>query len=54
MGGEALSTQVAREVWESFGRGVEICNEYGPTEATVGCMIYRFDGEEEGSWSLCR
>ncbi|MFL6282408.1 MAG: non-ribosomal peptide synthetase, partial [Pyrinomonadaceae bacterium] len=47
VGGEALTTKLAREVYESFGRGVEIYNEYGPTEATVGCMIYRFDAENE-------
>ncbi|HEX7312963.1 MAG TPA: amino acid adenylation domain-containing protein [Pyrinomonadaceae bacterium] len=43
VGGEALETALAREVFESFGGGVEIYNEYGPTEATVGCMLYRFD-----------
>jgi acyl-CoA synthetase (AMP-forming)/AMP-acid ligase II len=42
VGGEALPAQLASEVYESFG-GVEIYNEYGPTEATVGCMIYKYD-----------
>jgi amino acid adenylation domain-containing protein len=42
VGGEALDTALARQVYESFG-GVEIYNEYGPTEATVGCMIHRYD-----------
>jgi len=42
VGGEALRTELACEVYQSFG-GVEIYNEYGPTEATVGCMIYKFD-----------
>jgi amino acid adenylation domain-containing protein len=45
VGGEALETKLARRVYESFGRKVEIFNEYGPTEATVGCMIARFDAE---------
>ncbi len=43
LGGEALGTQLARQVAESFGGDVEIFNEYGPTEATVGCMIYKYD-----------
>ena len=43
VGGEPLETKLAREVHESFGGEVEIFNEYGPTEATVGCMIHRFD-----------
>ncbi len=45
VGGEALESQLAREVYESFGGEVEIDNEYGPTEATVGCMHYRWAGE---------
>jgi amino acid adenylation domain-containing protein len=47
VGGEALETELARAVFESFGREVEIYNEYGPTEATVGCMLYRFAAERE-------
>jgi amino acid adenylation domain-containing protein len=43
VGGEALGTELTRQVVESFGGGVEVFNEYGPTEATVGCMIYQFD-----------
>jgi amino acid adenylation domain-containing protein len=47
VGGEALSAKLARQLHESFGGRVEIFNEYGPTEATVGCMIYRFDAERD-------
>ena len=43
VGGESLGTELAREVNESFNGNVEIFNEYGPTEATVGCMLYRYD-----------
>jgi amino acid adenylation domain-containing protein len=43
LGGEALGTQLSRQVDESFGGDVEIFNEYGPTEATVGCMIYKYN-----------
>jgi len=43
VGGENFETDLARRIHESFGEQVAIFNEYGPTEATVGCMIYRFD-----------
>ncbi|HEX7332371.1 MAG TPA: amino acid adenylation domain-containing protein [Pyrinomonadaceae bacterium] len=43
VGGESLATELAAQVLASFGGNVEIFNEYGPTEATVGCMIYRYD-----------
>ena len=47
VGGEAFETKLARQVYDSFGGKVEIFNEYGPTEATVGCMIYEFDPEKD-------
>ena len=47
VGGESLSTELAAQIDESFGGHVEILNEYGPTEATVGCMIYRYDRERD-------
>src|SRR5262249_24167933 len=43
VGGEALETKLARDVYDSFGGKVEIFNEYGPTETTVGCMIHLFN-----------
>ncbi len=43
LGGEDLKTAVARAAWLASGGTLEIINEYGPTEATVGCMIHRFD-----------
>jgi amino acid adenylation domain-containing protein len=43
VGGESLATELAAQVHHSFGGNVEILNEYGPTEATVGCMTYRYD-----------
>lgn len=46
VGGENLETQLAKEVYDKLGSAVEIYNEYGPTEATVGCMIYLFDPKE--------
>lgn len=43
VGGEAFETDLALKVWNSFGGEVEIYNEYGPTEATVGCMVHLFN-----------
>jgi amino acid adenylation domain-containing protein len=43
VGGEQLQTQLALDIYEKFNGQVEIYNEYGPTEATVGCMIYQFN-----------
>ncbi len=47
VGGESLSTELAAQVHQSFGGHVEILNEYGPTEATVGCMLYRYDPQRD-------
>ncbi|MEE8522817.1 MAG: amino acid adenylation domain-containing protein, partial [Thermoanaerobaculia bacterium] len=44
VGGEAFSTALARRLQRALlSQTVEIYNEYGPTEATVACMIHRFD-----------
>lgn len=47
VGGEHFETELATAVLRSFGGNVEIINEYGPTEATVGCMIHRFDRSQD-------
>jgi len=47
VGGEAFRAELAREARGLFNDEVEIFNEYGPTEATVGCMIYRFNAEKD-------
>ncbi|MEM7125428.1 MAG: amino acid adenylation domain-containing protein [Chloroflexota bacterium] len=43
VGGEDFKTHLALQTLQLFGGDLEIYNEYGPTEATVGCMIHRFD-----------
>lgn len=47
IGGEALTSRLAAEIHELFDGAVELFNEYGPTEATIGCMIHRYDGEKD-------
>ncbi len=43
VGGEALKTSLAKRISDLFPSRVTIYNEYGPTEATVGCMIYKYN-----------
>ncbi|WP_326983236.1 amino acid adenylation domain-containing protein [Chryseobacterium sp. MYb264] len=43
VGGEDLSAKLCHKITALFGGNIKIYNEYGPTEATVGCMIYEFD-----------
>ncbi|MCU0286404.1 MAG: amino acid adenylation domain-containing protein, partial [Acidobacteria bacterium] len=45
VGGESLETKLAENITGKFNKSLEIYNEYGPTEATVGCMIYRFSND---------
>jgi surfactin family lipopeptide synthetase A len=49
VGGEQLESRLANDMYQKFQSNVEIFNEYGPTEATVGCMIYKFSPEEPQS-----
>ena len=43
VGGEDFRTSLAAKIYQQFDGKIEIYNEYGPTEAVVGCMIHRFD-----------
>jgi len=52
VGGEDFKTALAREITHNFGRRVDIFNEYGPTEATVGCMIHRYDVDKDLALSV--
>ncbi|TDC39168.1 amino acid adenylation domain-containing protein [Micromonospora sp. 15K316] len=49
VGGEQLSAAVAARAQRLFGPGCDIVNEYGPTEATIGCIVGSFDAERDGS-----
>lgn len=52
VGGEDLKVSLAKEICNSFGKNIEICNEYGLTEAVVGCMIYKYDEENDKGVSV--
>lgn len=48
VGGENFETDLAKKTSELFEGRAEIINEYGPTEAAVGCMISYFDSDYTG------
>ncbi|MDJ0579751.1 non-ribosomal peptide synthetase [Crocosphaera sp.] len=52
LGGEDLKTSLARKITEAFDNNIDIYNEYGPSEATVGCMIYKFDYQQDQGVSV--
>ena len=52
VGGEDFKCALARDLTRNFGYPVEIYNEYGPTEATVGCMIHRYHIENDFGLSV--
>ena len=43
VGGEDLRVQLAKSTASNFPRDLKIYNEYGPTEATVGCIVSEFN-----------
>ncbi len=43
VGGEAFRRPLAERLADACAPGLRIFNEYGPTEAVVGCMIHRWD-----------
>jgi amino acid adenylation domain-containing protein len=49
VGGEQLKGPVAARAQRMFGPDCRIVNEYGPTEATIGCVVHVFDPERDGS-----
>jgi len=52
VGGEDFKRTLAEEITDLFGGSIEIYNEYGPTEATVGCMIHLFDPSTDSAPSV--
>ena len=43
VGGEDFKSSLASFIQSSIGNDLSIFNEYGPTEATVGCIVGRYD-----------
>ncbi len=51
LGGENLNTELAKRVVLA-NSNIEVLNEYGPTEATVGCMIHKYDSNMDRDKSV--
>lgn len=49
IGGENLPSELCKALSNHFGNDILIYNEYGPTEATVGCMIYDYNSQVDQS-----
>ncbi|HEU0299643.1 MAG TPA: amino acid adenylation domain-containing protein, partial [Longimicrobium sp.] len=47
VGGEDLKSSLAQAIHAASAGRIEIENEYGPTEATVGCVVRRYDAEAD-------
>lgn len=52
VGGEDFKVDLAKRTYNNFRKNVEIFNEYGPTETVVGCMIHKYDIEDDKSISV--
>ena len=52
VGGELLTTELAKEIHTIYEGAVEIYNEYGPTEATIGCMVHRYQHDKDNSLAV--
>nr|WP_278046118.1 non-ribosomal peptide synthetase [Clostridium beijerinckii] len=42
VGGEEFPEETAKYVSELFDNNIEIINEYGPTETTIGCVVHKY------------
>lgn len=43
VGGEALDSQLAGDIMDFFEGKIQLFNEYGPTETTIGCVVHEYN-----------
>ncbi len=51
IGGDILSIEICKQISNLFANNIHIYNEYGPTEATVGCMIYEYSNTDQNNYA---
>ncbi|WP_066501828.1 non-ribosomal peptide synthetase [Abyssisolibacter fermentans] len=52
IGGEYLTNRLAKKINNKFDSEIEIYNEYGPTEVTVGCIVYKYSENNQNGISV--
>ncbi|MBL4709767.1 MAG: amino acid adenylation domain-containing protein [Flavobacteriales bacterium] len=52
VGGEDFKLELGKSIQSKFGENLAIYNEYGPTEATVGCVVHQFDIKKDYTSSV--
>ncbi len=52
VGGEDFKVDLAKRIYKRFNGKINLINEYGPTEATVGCMIHQYDPDVDRDYSV--
>lgn len=51
VGGDILTPETCKNITNIFNNNVYIFNEYGPTEATVGCMTYIYQKDDDKNYA---
>lgn len=51
VGGDILTQETCKNITNIFNNNVYIFNEYGPTEATVGCMTYIYKKDDDNNYA---
>ena len=52
VGGEDFKTNLADWIYNALGGGVHLYNEYGPTEATIGCIVHKYQPSDAARSSV--